>query len=293
MWTLLLGCGGIIDVASDSDVGVDTDVDHSDDPRYDRDNWPAAVGGDRPAKVVYPSHWDDDPLPLVILLHGYGANAAVQDLYFGLSDRVDRGFVLVLPDGLQDSLGARYWNATDACCDLEHSGVDDVAYLTGLIDEIEAKVPIDPDRVVFAGHSNGGFMSYRMACERSDRIAGIAILAGATWLDESRCDGAGPVDVLHMHGTLDAVIPYDGADNFPGAEESVARWAARDGCTGDLRATNTADYEGVIPLDETEGMGFDGDCPVTLWKIRGGTHVPIVNDAWRDAVVDWALSRHK
>ncbi|MBL9037642.1 MAG: hypothetical protein JNG84_03905, partial [Archangium sp.] len=71
--------------------------------------------------------------------------------------------MVVLPDGLVDSLGYRFWNATPACCNLENQAVDDVAYLTSVLDAVEAEVRIDPARVYFTGHSNGGFMSFRMA----------------------------------------------------------------------------------------------------------------------------------
>lgn len=290
MWVLFLACGGAIPVGdSDDAVPADTDVP---DPRFDRANWPDTVGGDRPAAVVYPADWDGEPLPLVVLLHGYGANGSGQDLYFGLSARVDRGYALVLPDGTKDASGLRFWNATDYCCDFGHTNVDDVAYVTGLIDEMEAKAAIDPDRVLLAGHSNGGFMSYRMACDRSDRLAGIAALAGATWLDEARCGDPAPVPVLHVHGTSDPTILYEGTSLYPGAEDTTARWANRDGCGGVLSSTTIADFDSAVPGDETSVETWP-DCDVTLWKMQGSSHIPLVDDAWKDALVDWLLAQHK
>jgi polyhydroxybutyrate depolymerase len=131
----------------------------------------AVIGGERPVTVVVPSSYDGSPTPLVVLLHGYGASAVLQDIYFGLSALAEsRGFVLALPDGTLDTSGRRFWNAGDACCDFGEAEVDDVGYLTSVLDELEASYAIDPKRVFFVGHSNGGFMSYRMACDLAGRV---------------------------------------------------------------------------------------------------------------------------
>jgi polyhydroxybutyrate depolymerase len=272
---------------TDDTETVETDVA---DPRYDRTNWPSTVGGDRPASVVYPADWDGTPLPLFILLHGYGASGVVQDGYFGLSARADRGFAVVLPDGTLNRDGSRFWNATDFCCNFGGADIDDVAYVTSLIDEMEAKVAIDPARVVLIGHSNGGFMSYRMACDRPDRIAGIASLAGTTWKDESRCAGTTAVPVLHMHGTVDETIFYDGAPEYPGAEDTVARWRARNGCADPVTDGPSFDFDRRVADAETT---TSTQCDVTLWKMSGSTHIPALSDAWKDAIVDWALAQRR
>ena len=274
---------------ADTDVPVDSDTDVAPDLRDDRSTWPDTLGGDRPAKVVYPEAWDGSALPVIVLLHGYSATAAVQDAYFGLSQRVDQGYALVLPNGTVDRNGNPFWNATDRCCDFWGTDVDDVGYLTGLLDELEAGAKVDPARVVLVGHSNGGFMSYRMACDRSDRIAGIVSLAGVTWLDEGKCDG-GPVDVLQIHGTDDETILYAGDAGAPGAEETVARWADRDGCTGALKDGAAADFDSAVTGDETTKRAYEG-CDVALWTMTGSGHIPALKTAWKDEVVAWALAR--
>lgn len=269
---------------------VDTDdTDVAVDPRDDRSTWPDTLGGDRPAQVVYPSTWDGSALPVVVLLHGYSATAAVQDSYFGLSDRVDQGFALVLPDGTVDASGKQFWNATDYCCDFGNTAVDDVGYLTGLLDELEAGAKVDPDRVVLVGHSNGGFMAHRMACDRPDRLAGIVSLAGVTWKDETKCEG-GAVDVLQIHGTEDDTITYAGDAGAPGAEETVAWWAAKNGCTGPLADVGTADYDSAVSGAETTTRAYGG-CEVGLWTMTGSGHIPLFKAQWKDDVVAWALAR--
>src|SRR5262245_10656786 len=121
------------------------------------------VGGDRPVRVYVPASYDsNEPAPLLILLHGFTASGVEVDSYFGIGSAADaRGFVYAHPDGTLDDDWNRFWNATEACCNFGGSDVDDVAYLTDVIDEIQSKLSIDPKRIAVAGHSNGGFMSYR------------------------------------------------------------------------------------------------------------------------------------
>src|SRR5439155_20820686 len=124
------------------------------------------------------------------------------------------------PDGTVDGNNNHFWNATDGCCDFGKTGVDDSSYLAGLIDEIASKYKVDPKRVYFMGHSNGGFMSYRMACDHADRVAAIVSLAGATFADDSKCKPTAPVAVVEVHGNADPTVPYDGQGVVPSAPTS-------------------------------------------------------------------------
>ena len=183
------------------------------------------------------------PAPLVVLLHSYTSNGQAQADYFGLPALADKaGFLLATPDGTRDIMGDRFWNATDACCDWFHSGVDDVAYIDTVIDEIAARHSVDPARVFLVGHSNGAFMSHRYACERADRVAAIVTLAGMQWKDQSQCRPSSPVSVLQVHGRDDGNIEYEGGTSsngasYPGALETVDDWAYHNGCDGALAAT--------------------------------------------------------
>ncbi|HEX6835071.1 MAG TPA: PHB depolymerase family esterase, partial [Polyangia bacterium] len=129
-----------------------------------------------PLVVARPYDWDEPagidkskPAPLIMLLHGYSANGFAQDAYFGFMQLAnDRGVYVAHPDGTIDASGEHFWNATDACCDFGNTGVDDVAYLNAVVDDMEAHFNIDKKRVFFVGHSNGAFMSHRMACDKAD-----------------------------------------------------------------------------------------------------------------------------
>ena len=190
----------------------------------------------RPYDFDQPAGYDaGKSYPLIVLVHGFGANGFVQDALFGFNQLADaRGVFVAHPDGTLNSGGSRFWNATDACCDNEHSGVDDVAYLNAVIDDMEANFNIDTKRVFFVGHSNGAFMSHRMACDSADRVAAIVPLAGDVWQDASKCNPSSPVAVAQVHGDNDTLVPYDGYGLMPSAKQSVGTWAQKNGCSGNL-----------------------------------------------------------
>ncbi|MBA3539841.1 MAG: hypothetical protein H0T79_09445, partial [Deltaproteobacteria bacterium] len=164
-------------------------------------------------------------------------------------------------------------NADEACCDFGNTGVDDVGYLGGLIDEVKAAYPVGDVFVV--GHSNGGYMAYRMACERADAISAIISLAGNAATTPANCQPSQPVSVLHLHGTADATVPFAGT---AGASSSVQQWMSHDTC-GTARTPDvpSLDLETSIVGAETTREHADG-CPagigVELWAIEGGSHIP-------------------
>ncbi|KAB2884289.1 MAG: hypothetical protein F9K40_22660, partial [Kofleriaceae bacterium] len=205
-WLLLAACGG-----------------GADDGPADR---PMTFGGDRPVQLQVPSDFAEDrTYPVVMILHGYGANGFIQQTFLGLADLASTHDVLVLaPDGTVDGTGKQFWNAGASWCDVT-ACPDDVAYLGGVLDDVLATWPVDPARVSLVGHSNGHFMSYRMMCDRADVVTAIAGLAGLGPVDP--CAPSQPVHALHMHGTADAVVPYDGGAwggaTVPSAVESVAQ----------------------------------------------------------------------
>ncbi|MEI7966813.1 MAG: PHB depolymerase family esterase, partial [Actinomycetota bacterium] len=119
----------------------------------------------RPYSEFVPSSYSSkSPAPLVVLLHGYGSSGNQQETYMNFKAVAEqRGFILSYPDGTVDATGKQFWNATEVCCNF-FLEVDDDAYLISMLNDMESKYSIDPKRIYFVGHSNGGFMSYRMAC---------------------------------------------------------------------------------------------------------------------------------
>lgn len=256
------------------------------------------IGGDRPATLTLPGDYAaGTPIPLVIVLHGFTSNAEWTDAYFGISRRIESDRIaVILPNGTRDSQDRSFWNATDFCCNLQGSEVDDVAYLNGLVEEAAEHMAVDG--VYLIGLSNGGFMSYRMACESMPELRAIASVAGTTFQDPARCEGARPISILHIHGTADRTIRYagggrEGGARYPGAEETVHRWADRAGCEMEAaEAMPAMDLVEALPDDETDvtryDTGCDGGLRVELWTVEDGGHVPGFDaDDFGARVVAW------
>jgi len=245
---------------------------------------------------------DLDPgvdIPLVISLHGYTGNGNQHENYFNLRSRIDEDrFMLCVPNGTTDGQGSRFWNATDFCCDFENRNPDDSGYLRDLIETITATYSIDAGSIHVVGHSNGGFMAYRMACDHADLIASIASLAGATYANTSDCTPSEPVHALQIHGTADDVIRYAGQCIpfifcYPGAIESVETWAQYDGCSSVEENGTPIDLDGSIPGAETSRViladGCDQHGSAELWRIEGGSHGPSFNGNFARELVAWLL----
>lgn len=254
--------------------------------------------------LTVPQSYDGDtPLPLIVLLHGYTSSGQRQDRYMGFSELADDyGFLMVAPDGTREAEGDRnpFWNASNACCNFYQSEVDDSGYIMAIIDTIKSEYNVDPDRVYLVGHSNGGFMSYRLAWEHSDSIAAIASLAGASH-QERREPPANPVHILQIHGTADATIAYRGGDiqdiRYPGALASVQRWAEYNGCAGRGKARELRDLDASLPGYETGVLKFEVGCrpggSSELWTITAGAHSPLFSDTFAEQVVEWLFAHPK
>ena len=260
--------------------------------------------GRGPLTVTLPVGYSaTEPAPLILLLHGFGASGAGQEAYMRFRPIQDQyGFVYCAPDGTQNGTGQRFWNATDACCNFQGSSVDDAAYLLALIEAIEAAVSIDPRSIHLMGHSNGGFMAYRMACEHPEKIASIATLAGATFQDPADCVGVGPVHVLQIHGTSDATIGYNGGsifgNQYPGALETCQMWATRNGC--DLTTTFEGQALNLVSNlagKETSKTRFPDNCgiggTVELWTINSGSHTPSLSPFFAPRITEHLLAHPK
>ncbi len=253
----------------------------------------------RPYKYKVPSRYDaTKATPLIVMLHGFTASGELNELILHLAPLAEsKGFLYAFPDGTQNPLGMRFWNATDFCCNFFGSTVDDVAYITAVIDDMASRFNVDKKRIFLVGHSNGGFMSHRMACDRSSKIAGIVSLAGAQWNDATRCTPTDKVAVLQVHGNLDTLVAYGGGPLYPGARETVAIWANRNGCTGRLGyGGKRLDLESLLPGAETkieEYGGCPANGPVELWTIEGGSHVPAFTSFWPTAIYDFLMAHPK
>src|SRR5690349_7481432 len=143
-------------------------------------------------------------VPLVVMLHGGFGSASQAESYYGWDGEADSNqFVVAYPDGVN-----RAWAVGGGCCGTPGTtGVDDVAFITAVVTRLSGQLSIDPNRVYATGISNGGLMVYRLACDTS-LFAAIGP-DSATLLGD--CPSPKPVSVIHIHGTADHNIPYDGS----------------------------------------------------------------------------------
>ena len=269
-------------------------------------NFGAAYGADKSAVLVLPNPLPEGKIPLIVSLHGFGGDSFIHSRYVPLHDRVNRdGFALLLPNGTVDPDGNRFWNATDWCCDAHGLGVDDAGSLAALVEEASGEFDMGP--LYFFGHSNGGFMSYRMACEGLPGLRAVASLAGTGYLDETRCDGAAPVSVLHIHGERDEIVRFHGSEEsqlpaltpnerYAGAKDMYHRWSRRAGCDSDSETMGERlDLDVAIKGAETFTYRFTEGCAegitVEMWSSDEGGHTPAYRDAFTDALLDWLLAQ--
>ncbi|MFZ4718028.1 MAG: alpha/beta hydrolase family esterase [Ilumatobacteraceae bacterium] len=196
-------------------------------------------GRTRTYHLYVPRGLDPAGAPLLVALHGGTGSGGQFETTTGFDALADRHrFVVVYPDGVgtgtaEDTL--RTWNAGICCGPAVRKGVDDVGFVRRLIDTLSAKATIDPRRVFAAGHSNGAFMAYRLACELSDRIVAVGLQAGG--LGVPRCTPSRPVSLLHIHGTADTNVPIAGGTGsgisgvtFPPLDQSLGIVTAAMGC---------------------------------------------------------------
>lgn len=170
-----------------------------------------------------------DPVPLVIALHGLGDNMTnFSGVGFHLVAESEN-FITLYPQA-QNSLIGTLWNAGVSYMGMTlNAGVKDVDFLNLLIDTTASLYNIDPTRIYFCGFSMGGFMAQRMACESASRIAAIASVAG-TRAKNYNCTPANPVPVMHLHGTVDATIPMVNNPYGIDTDSLITWWVANNLC---------------------------------------------------------------
>ncbi len=218
---------------------------------------------------VPPGYNASEPTPLVLNLHGYTSNAQQQQFYSGFdSDADTAGYIVVYPNGI-----ANAWNSGFNVP--YYSGVDDVGFLSALIDTISVDYNVDACRVFSTGMSNGGFMSYRLACELENKIAAVASVTGS--MTDSMmyyCQNTRAIAVMEMHGTADNTVPYAGTTVFTSVDENFDFWTTHNNCTGTVTTVDLLDTD---PLDgatvtKIHQPSCDASTELITFRINGGAH---------------------
>lgn len=258
---------------------------------------------DRGFDLFVPKTWDGySPLPLIIDLHGGGGNRGAarrgacpgaDTASPGCLDAVAgaRGVAVVYPDGTSTPVvkGTRTWNAGGGTGDFHCvSGVacaghvDDLDYVDDLVREIGLVIPVDPRRIYATGLSNGGAMSHRLACERSERFAAIAALGGANQHGQSGGACVGGTAILQIHGTADPCWRYEQSAQkcgplpdegvHVGVAESMEGWRLRNGCGPTPTSAALPDTDPQDGTTSTHLVWPGCGAATELIRIDGGGH---------------------
>ncbi|WP_461083427.1 extracellular catalytic domain type 1 short-chain-length polyhydroxyalkanoate depolymerase [Spirosoma flavus] len=217
-------------------------------------------------------------LPLVIALHGGGGSGQQFAIQSKWSDKADReGFIVVYPDGVQNPgvLRLRTWNA-GACCGQVASTqrIDDVGFISKLIDKLSTTYQIDSKKVFATGHSNGGMLCYRLACELSEKITAIAANAGTMQLQKP-CKPTRLMPVLHIHSQQDKNVPAAGGvgtrsinkQRNPSADSTLTVFAQLAGCTSLKPVAKSSDKYTFY-----EWTGCQNDVAIQYYLTSDGGH---------------------
>ena len=217
-----------------------------------------------------------DPIPtgapLVVVLHGYTSSAMLIRAYSNWDDlALSEGFVAVFPQGTQDDLGINHWNTNLG------SNTDDHGFLVALVQHLQQEYDLSTSCTYACGMSNGGFMSYSLACEHPEVFSAIGSVTGAMSSADFGCTPSTVVPIIHLHGTADLTVPYDGGVGGPWGLSSipdiVEHW------TG-LMGTTTFE-ETPLPNQETIDLtsadflryaGAPGGQEFHHYRINGGGH---------------------
>lgn len=241
-------------------------------------------------------------LPLVVLLHGYGSNADLQESYMGLRLLAEeRRFRLLLPNGTENPQRAQFWNAGPVCCDFFSSGIDDEKFLMDLVSHVSHTYAVDRGRIYLIGHSNGGAMAYRLSCHHPGVFAAVASLAGIGQYEVADCNRSSSIGSLHIHGTADDVVLYNGGLRngrpYVGARSMIQRMAEINSCVSSAQ-DNVAlvDLVEDLPAAETHISRWNScnrGVRTELWTIQDGAHIPWLSSQFSSLVYSFLAAHSK
>jgi polyhydroxybutyrate depolymerase len=229
-------------------------------------------------KVHVPKGYDPKvPAPVLYAFHGFMQSAPLFVVNgTGFIPKSDQeGFILVMPNGIQDDGFGGSWNAGVCCGVAAAQKLDDVGFVRAIHAEIQKHLNVDAQRVYATGLSNGGFMTHRLGCEASDLFAAIAPVAGSIGTAElgstgtnrdpdfKQCTPTKRIAVLMVHGDADGIVPY------AGMKPSLDHWARANACQ-----TTTEPAPQPASGGDTTCVTYPGcdGVEVTGCSVKGGGH---------------------
>ena len=226
----------------------------------------------RSYRLYIPKKYDGSKaVPLLFNLHGFTSNNVQQEFYGDFRPISDTaGFIICHPLGTTTNTGQTFWNVG-----FFPSPIDDIGFITSLIDTISTTYKINQKKVFSTGMSNGGFMSYYLACSTS-RFAAVASVTGSfTDLMYKTCKPTHPTPIMEIHGTADGTVPYNGMTNFQPIDTVLKFWVKYNNCNPAV--VNNVPENPAFPNDGASAVhyvfsGGKNGSTVEHFKIVNGAH---------------------
>jgi polyhydroxybutyrate depolymerase len=236
-------------------------------PGFGQQNGTLIHDGQTRSYIYYSPDQNNEPLPLLIAMHGYTQTAGTIMNFSEFNELADEhNFLVVYPQGIDNSWNVGFSGASTA---------DDVGFIDALILKLSTDFPIDEERIYATGFSNGGFMSYRLAYELPNKIAAIAPVAGTiTTQAFASWEATNAKPILHIHGTSDFVVPYEGfGGTILGVDSFLGFWIEFNGCNDSPLVKELPDLvqEGST-VTQYEWNQCDSAKPIKLLKVINGGH---------------------
>jgi polyhydroxybutyrate depolymerase len=214
----------------------------------------------------------NSPTPLVLVFHGAGGTSAGMESGTGLSTFADQhGFLVAYPQGLPDGPGESSFWASVGPMDF---GVDDVHYVSLLLDDLQKNLCVDVRRIFVTGFSNGGGMSGLLACRLASRLAAVAPVSGNFYAIPGGCHPSRPLPLLDIHGSADPLLLYNGIPAsedppwpLPPIQQWLQGWVTLDGCN-----SGPAIFARTPQIMGERWTGCQGDAIVEHYRVEGGGH---------------------
>jgi polyhydroxybutyrate depolymerase len=186
------------------------------------------------------------------------------------------GFLVIYPEGIGSA-----WNAGTCCGLAVTKNVDEAAFVRQILADLGANIELDTRRIYATGFSNGGALSYRLACEMSDTFAATAAVAGPLFTDP--CRPSQPISVMDVHGLNDDLSPYKGGGDFntTPVENVIHTWVQLDGCA------DSPQVEKENMITHTRYTSCKAGASVELYAIEGGAHVWPSKDVMDTSSIIW------
>ncbi len=207
--------------------------------------------------------------PLIIALHALGSNPLLMEAMTDLSPMADReGFIVAYPEGFRSSdVGIRSWNARFCCRDAKEEDVDDIGFLSALVDEMAARYHIKG--VLIAGFSNGGMLAHLAGIELADKITAIAPVGATVGQEIVERIPKRPIPVLMVHGDADRLLPFDERhdERFLPVSKVVEYWVRENKCAPKPEVEETPE------LKIERYRSRRGGAEVLLYMVKNAGHV--------------------